>query len=240
MVEPCEFGYPRDDGARTFALIGDSHAMNWRTTLQVVGDAKRWHGVSLTRGGCPMSTAVRNRPEPARSQCRTWQREVVEWLGGHPEVSTVFVAQLAAGSGVIPSLGQDAFAAAVEGYIDAWKAMPPTVQHIVVIRDAPRIFSDTGRCIERAVAARRNAGISCANRRRSALIRDPAVVAARRLRSPRVQVVDMTRFFCDRRTCYPVIGGALVNKDVTHLSLVFATTLGPYLLREVDRLSASW
>ena len=39
----------------------------------------------------------------------------------------------------------------------------------------------------------------------------------------------MTRFICDRRWCYPVIGGALVYKDDNHLTEVFARTLGPYL-----------
>jgi hypothetical protein len=35
-----------------------------------------------------------------------------------------------------------------------------------------------------------------------------------------------------------VIGGVLVHKDDHHLTVVFATTLGPYLLREVNRLVA--
>jgi hypothetical protein len=46
----------------------------------------------------------------------------------------------------------------------------------------------------------------------------------------------MTRFMCDRDRCYPVIGGALVYKDQHHLTSVYATTLGPYLLRKVNRL----
>jgi hypothetical protein len=30
------------------------------------------------------------------------------------------------------------------------------------------------------------------------------------------------------------VGGALVHKDVDHLTQVFARTLGPYLLRAID------
>jgi hypothetical protein len=44
----------------------------------------------------------------------------------------------------------------------------------------------------------------------------------------------MTRWFCGRLLCYPVIGGALVHKDTTHISLTYGLTLGPYLLREID------
>jgi hypothetical protein len=84
------------------------------------------------------------------------------------------------------------------------------------------------------------AGMVCAVARSRALNRDAAATAAARLRSPRVQVVDLTRFLCDRRPCYPVVGGALVYKDANHLTVVFATTLGPYLKRQVDRLIEGW
>jgi hypothetical protein len=50
-----------------------------------------------------------------------------------------------------------------------------------------------------------------------------------------VQVIDLTHFMCGRRRCFPVVGGALVHKDPTHLTRVFATTLGPYLLRRLKQ-----
>ena len=57
--------------------------------------------------------------------------------------------------------------------------------------------------------------------------------AARRLHSSRVRVADLTKYFCDPERCFPVIGGALVHKDRTHLTAVFTATLGPFLAREV-------
>ena len=45
--------------------------------------------------------------------------------------------------------------------------------------------------------------------------------------------MDLTPFFCDQRSCYPVVGGVLVHKDINHLTRHFAETLGPYLLRAV-------
>ena len=56
------------------------------------------------------------------------------------------------------------------------------------------------------------------------------------MRSPRVRTVDLTRYFCDARRCFPVIGGALVCRDQNHLTATFSTTLGPFLLREADRV----
>jgi hypothetical protein len=32
----------------------------------------------------------------------------------------------------------------------------------------------------------------------------------------------------------------LVHKDVGHITRLFSTTLGPYLLRAFDRLAATW
>jgi hypothetical protein len=94
--------------------------------------------------------------------------------------------------------------------------------------------------VEHAVARHRRPGPACAVPRRVALKPDPAAVAAARAQSPRVQSIDLTPFMCDSRSCYPVVGGVLVHKDVGHLTRAFSTTLGPFLLRAVDGLAASW
>ena len=77
------------------------------------------------------------------------------------------------------------------------------------------------------------AGSVCALARRSALDADPAAVAAARS-GARVHGVDLTRFICDSRRCFPVVGGALVYKDQHHLTTVYAQSLGPYLQRAVE------
>lgn len=50
----------------------------------------------------------------------------------------------------------------------------------------------------------------------------------------------MTRFFCEALFCLPVIGGVLVHRDLNHMTVPYAQTLGPYLLRSDRRLAASW
>ena len=80
------------------------------------------------------------------------------------------------------------------------------------------------------------AGWACRTPRRIVLPDDPAVEAAHRLRGRGGRVIDLTHAFCGRRRCFPVIGGALVHKDVDHLSQPFARTLGPHLLRAIERL----
>ena len=56
-----------------------------------------------------------------------------------------------------------------------------------------------------------------------------------------MRAIDLSRYFCDERRCPPVIGGALVYKDVeSHLTDVYAATLAPVLRREVDALMRDW
>jgi hypothetical protein len=72
--------------------------------------------------------------------------------------------------------------------------------------------------------------------RRRAVDADPAVEAARRMSTREVGVVDLTRVFCDRDRCFPVIGGALVYRDTTHMMPGFGRTLAPLVRRELDVL----
>jgi hypothetical protein len=234
----CEFGAPASAASATVALVGDSHAGHWRGALEVVARAKGWHGQSITHTSCPLAKALRDLPEPARTRCARWKRQAFAWLGRDPEISTVFVAGLSGGTGVVPSHGRSEFETSVAGYEAAWKALPPTVTRIVVIRDTPkgRAHGQTLRCVQRAMARRRPAGRACALPRSNAVDRDPAAVAARRLGSARVRLLDLTRYFCGPRWCYPVVGGALVLRDQNHMTGVFSSTLGPYLERALDRL----
>ena len=47
----------------------------------------------------------------------------------------------------------------------------------------------------------------------------------------------MSSFFCSLEKCFPVVGGALVYKDISHLTDVYASSLGPYLLRKIRALN---
>jgi hypothetical protein len=133
------------------------------------------------------------------------------------------------------------FAAQVDGYRRAWRALPPSVEHVVVIRDSPTMPGTTLACVERAINDHRNPNARCAAPRRNALPPDPAAAAAAREHSPRVQAIDLSRFFCDDRRCPPVVGGALVYKDYSsHLTDVYATTLGPFMARRLNALMSSW
>jgi hypothetical protein len=232
----CEFGAPAATASDTIALVGDSHAAHWRAAVEVAAKAKNWRGLSITLSGCPYSTITRVLPEPLPTLCRERNREVPQWFADHPEIHTVFVSELSGATWDLPP-SQTQFAGQVSSYLAAWSKLPDTVRHIVVIRDDPKDLPRTRTCIQRALNAGDPSAGMCAVPRRAALDRDAAVVAAHRLGSPHAQVLDLTRYFCDPRHCFPVIGGALVHKDLHHMTAVFVNTLGPFLLKDLSALA---
>ena len=238
VVELCAFGLPAAEAGETVAVIGDSHAAHWRAALAVVAQAKRWRVLELGTPHCPLSLATPDSGSAVAASCPAWNQQVLGWLAAHPELRTVFVSANARAPIVVPR-GRTELAERVDGYVRAWQSLPASVQRIIVLRDVPSAEVRTQQCVRRAMTRRRPAGRTCAVSRRFALPPDAEVAAARRLRVRGARVVDLTRQFCGRRHCFPVVGGVLVHRDVDHLTQLFARTLGPFLLRGVDRLLGS-
>jgi hypothetical protein len=233
LLFPCVFGASRTSPNDSIALIGDSHASHWRAAVDVVAEARGWPAISITRSGCPFIKARVIIPPAQDRTCRRWNRELLDWLARHKEVSTIFLSERSGARYVRPR-GVSNFDTAVHGHLALWRALPPSVKNVFVIRDTPRNSTAAADCVRRVLAHHERPGVLCARRRSKALHRDPAVVAARRTKAGRVHVLDMTRFFCDELHCYPVVGGALVHKDTNHITAIFAKTLGRFMLRMVD------
>ncbi len=241
IIPVCAFGASQATAAKRFAVMGDSHAQSWRAALTVMAKAKGYQGLSVTHTGCGFTKVVKKIPEPFRSECIDWVKTVPSWFAAHPDVDTAFVVGFSGGT-VDVSAGKNPYESAVRGYQKAWETLPPSVKHIIVLRDNPLVerAGKTATCVEKALKRKRRTDNACRVPRRRALLPDPAAAAAKRLKSPRVQVINLTRFMCDSRNCFPVIGGALVYKDLHHITRVFSTTLGPYVQRYYDRLAAGW
>jgi hypothetical protein len=239
LLYPCTFGvHPVAYGGlgATIALVGDSHASHWRAAVEVVAAAKRQPAISIARSRCAFIDAAVALPRPDRIGCRSWNRELKAYLHGHGEITTLFVSARASAT-FVRARGRSNFETQVRGHMSLWRSLPDTIRHIVVLRDTPRSSAASAFCVQRQYAAGGGAAYErCARPRAQALRTDAAVVAARRMRSPRVHAIDLSSFFCDARRCFPVIGGAAVYKDVDHMTAVYARSLGPYLLRAYDAI----
>jgi hypothetical protein len=237
LLDQCTFGAPAGRAAETVALIGDSHAAHWRAALAYVAGRRGWRVVEITRPHCPLSFGLQFAGGPLGAQCPVWNRAVVSWFAGHPEIRTVFISGNARAP-LVSRPGMSDYTARLDGYLSAWRALPPSITRLVVIRDSPTRRTATPACVRRAIRRRRPAGRYCEVAREMVLPRDPALEAARMLQARGAQVADFTRQFCGRRWCFPVVGGVLVHKDFDHLTQLFASTLGPLLLRRLDALPA--
>lgn len=240
LLHACWWGAPAARARRVVALVGDSHASVWRPAFEHVVRARRWRAVSLSRAGCPLTLAHPHLPGARRRRaCMEFNRQVQAWIGRHRAISVVF---LAAHRGhVVPPPGVSAHDAQLAGYEAAIRGLwRHGVRHVVVLRDTPRNGPATLGCIESAVALHRPPGPACAVPRVYALRSDPLAQAARALGSSRSQVIDLSRLMCGPAACPPVIGGVLVLRDRQHMTDAFSATLGPFLLRAIDRLARRW
>jgi hypothetical protein len=234
-ISVCAFGAGPDEATATFALIGDSHAAAMKTALEVLTLARRWRGVSMVLSACPATKAVPILPTRARSRvCATWNRGVLAWLATHPGVQTAFLSTHTT-SEVKLTDGKTMAESARAGYRAEIAALLRVVDRVVVIRDTTYEAPGHLTCVQRAVAARRPPGTACARSRKLALDPDPLAAAARDMHGPRVRLVDLTSHVCDARRCFPVVGGALVHRDETHVTPAFSATLGPFILRAIER-----
>jgi hypothetical protein len=235
----CLFGVTGAKATATVALVGDSHAVHWRAALEHVYRVHRWRGVTLYRSQCPFTAARTSLPGEDGTGCEQFKTDTLAYLRAHPEISTIFVSGNT-GAGVVVPAGQNRFEVKTAGYMTAWDGLPASIQHVIVLRDPPHNRQTTAACVQRAIDGRKPAGTACQVPIATALAPDPALEAVKRMNSPRVEAIDLTPYMCDASNCFPVIGGALVHKDVGHISATFSTTLGPYLLSELDARMAQW
>lgn len=227
----CSFGPPRTRALRSVALAGDSHSTHWRAALAYLARRRQWHGISINRNLCPFTLARTTHPE----RCRGWSRGVLRWLRNHPEVDALFVSANS-GAGVVAARGRSRAATKIAGYERAWRALPRSIRDVYVLRDVPHGRSSTPGCVAKAVERHRNPAVRCSRPRIDALRTDLQAVAAELDPADRVHLVDLSAYMCDADVCPPVIGGALVIKDVGHMTRTFSRTLGPFVGRTIDRV----
>ena len=234
ITRGCGFGVGSEVAKGYFAVLGDSHVLHWRGALSLIARTYAWRGYSHSTGGCFFSAVARL----FTPGCGDWYEATLAWFHAHPEVSTVFVTANA-DTPVALEEGQTTRDVKVEGFKQAFRALPKSVRHIVVLRDTPASSQPTLDCVGRELTAGTHDWQACALERPIALREDMAVLAARGLGSERYDVIDLTHYFCGPTQCYPVIGGVLVNGDIFgHLTVSYMRTVAPYLLRAFRPLHA--
>jgi peptidoglycan/LPS O-acetylase OafA/YrhL len=233
-VYTCRFG--TTPPSRRVALVGDSHAEQWRAALHQIARQENWELVEVMRGGCPATAAwvVAFAGAPVETEdCRRWGDQVDQVLAADPPDQIVTSAY--ASSYTFAADGEESLQAGADGFERAWSRWAALGSEVLVLEDIP---TTGGRQVPECVALHPQDPLPCARPRAAAFPPDALTAAARHADGEHVRRVDLTEHFCDDATCYAVVGGAQVYFDANHMSAQFSRTLAPFLLEEMNQATS--
>ena len=213
------------------ALVGDSHAKQYASTLLDIAKKRSWSLQIIGKGRCPYSDARRDITDKVLSEaCVTYVKNLKALLLEN-DYDLVITSQKN-GVAWLAEPGQSQGEAAISGLVSIWKPLVDRGIPVIVIKDNPMPIPDVIRCLETKSEA------ECSVKRQSAIPFDPQVEAVKRMNSNLIRLVNFDNVYCDSKTCFPVIGKVVVYRDANHLTSTFARTLAPYLTAHMDEALA--
>lgn len=205
-IEPCENGSLTSP--ITVAFVGDSHARELRTAMDLVGKLLDWRIVSFTMSTCPLGSLT------AKPDCHVRDAQLMKRVRAG-EFDLVITSQLRAPS---PTEAE---------YVSVFNQILETGTPLATFRDNPVLddatigckrinFSDPNVCQFTPSAAFR--------------IDDPAANVATKLG---IHIIDMSAVFCHDDICPLAIGGLRVYRDNDHVNREFNETMAPLIAADL-------
>jgi len=222
----CVYGNP--DAKVSIALVGNSHAGHWLSTLQELMGAYDVKITTYLASGCNITTArMRWEPRSDGTGCLEWAERVVRETTTH-DFDLVVTSAIQTRVPDAAASKEEGRVLAQAGHRDMLERWASAGVDVLVLRDTPHVPSKIGP-IPDCVATHEHDVSQCSGPREQWLQADPLADAAAAMNSPAVTTVDLTDRFCDARTCYGVAGGVVVFYDANHMTQTYANTLAPYL-----------
>lgn len=220
--ERCVYG--DRTATRTLAVVGGSHPVHWLPALAALARANSWRIVVYTKHNCVFGTAGAD--VPIDRWCAEWNARTLELLlQDRPAVVFTTATRDAGAAERVPL-----------AFVDRWRRLAEAGIRVVAIRDTPRLPVWIPECID--LKGREHPDCNPARERVLASV-DPT----RALRDvpANVRFVDMSDYFCDERSCPPIVGNVLVYRDDSHITATYARSLAPALAaRLADALPGGW
>jgi hypothetical protein len=235
-VRSCGMGADERTAVRTVAIVGDSHAVQWFNAMDQLGKTRNWHVKTFTKAACPVTFALRLlRPAvpSSNSECLAYSHAVADRIARDPSISVVFPSSRATfydyASGGDPQL----VVPGVDGYVAVWKQWLDAGKKVVVLGEVPNLGSQR---VPDCLAKNPDHPLACSRPAADAVPKNlNLAAAAEKLTSRGVLYMPMRDYFCDRTTCYAVVGGLITFRDSAHISTEFATAMTPYIGKFLDR-----
>ncbi len=236
-AKACQWGV-RDSEFRV-ALVGDSHALQWESTMSVIADQQSWALDTYTKSACGFfDVEVMGGDPPAPfPECTQWNQRVMDVLLA--EDYDLIVTTGSNAYNVIADgetlQGGAADAALAESYARTWSSLTEAGYDVVALANTPWLSHDVPDCL----AANDSDPSACASSREEALAKAGREQYQAAEMAPQVPLIDMNQWICPQESCSPVIGGVITYRDSHHITATYAQTLAPFLYRELDRVGAA-
>jgi peptidoglycan/LPS O-acetylase OafA/YrhL len=210
-------------------LVGDSHAAQWISALDVVAQKRNWRLTVVTKDSCPYANVRVSTSSTA--SCEVWKKNVAAYLAAQrPAVliasQSTYVVSTTSG---LLDVNASALAMA-EGLRSNYATLIAAGTKVLVLRDTPRPDINIGDCVSGNSGHLKN----CAIPRSHAV--GPAgvaqIAAVKRLAG--ASLIDLDNAICPDDPCAPVIGGVLVYYDGNHMTQTYGLSLAPRLLSAFD------
>lgn len=207
-IRKCSYGN-LDNPDYVLALVAGSHSAHWFPALEPLANEMNFRLDIYNHDGCRFTDA--DPDGHLTPQCVEWNGNLLEVLKDHPP-DLVFTTSTLNKRDTVP-----------EGFVGQWKKLEG-ITTIFAIRDTPRMAQDVPKCLQ----AHDGNIEACTMPRDEALSRVAPWENTDNLPS-NVIYADLSDYFCDDTTCYPVIGNMMVYRDQHHLTASYVKTLAPVL-----------
>ena len=217
---------PATGYTRRLLAVGDSHNNALLPAYVQMAHRYHWRIDIAGHNSCYWTAALQVKATTdLTSACAAWDAALSHYIATHGGYDAILTTFSFMRSSVAATPGSTVSDATVRGLRAAWAPVAKRGIPVVAIRDVPRMRGDVVACVARWGL---RAATSCALPRAVSLS-DVNFMAPAVARTPGAVLVDLTRYFCDRSVCRPVIGHVLAYKDHDHITGTFSATLGPYL-----------
>jgi peptidoglycan/LPS O-acetylase OafA/YrhL len=223
----CSFG-DLHHPTKTIALVGDSIAGEWSSSLAAIATQQRWKLVTILKSGCPWTATAIDHPGTTQefTACHTWSENALHTLLDQVKPDVVVTSDwIGDGTAVGTSNGTASYQAVAHGMTTYWDALQAAGIRIVAIQEGPTMSQDIPDCLTSHGAT----VAGCSTPRNSAITLTPPTVLAAHEADAEVPLVNMNDLICGRATCLPIVGNVVVYRDSHHLTNTYSRTLTPYL-----------
>lgn len=213
------------DSATTVALVGDSHAAMWQPGLEPVAEQQHWRLVTMAKITCPLQDVGIISPYLGReyTECQTWRGQVLARLRAERPKLVVLDMSRRYGADFGFTAYDRAWLGSLKDLVTQVRAT--TGARVLVLGPVPDPHSVVPVCLSAHLADTRD----CTPARPAALNANGIAAEAAAVRSAGGQYADVSRLFCTESVCPVVIGNDLVFRDDNHVTVPYASTLGPVL-----------